>query len=154
ARQFKSLLQAHEQAHGFIAGKVGRVVAEMAAQQHTTSLVGRSLGHYQTLSLIGAGGMGRVYLAEDTRLGRKVALKLLPAAFTQDQERVRRFKQEARAASSLNHPNILTIHEIGEASTAEGGAHYIVSEFVEGETLRAMLRGGRQRAGKTQALSE
>jgi eukaryotic-like serine/threonine-protein kinase len=153
-REVQSLLQAHEQADGFIAGKVAGVVAEMAAQQQTSSFAGRSLGHYQTLSLIGAGGMGRVYLAEDMRLGRKVALKLLPAAFTQDKERVRRFKQEARAASSLNHPNILTIHEIGEASTAEGGAHYIVSEFVEGETLRAMLRGGRLDVGKAAAIAE
>jgi eukaryotic-like serine/threonine-protein kinase len=153
-REVESLLHAHEQADGFIAGKVGGVVAEMTAQQQTTSFVGRSIGHYQTLSLIGAGGMGRVYLAEDTRLGRKVALKLLPAAFTQDKERVRRFKQEARAASSLNHPNILTIHEIGEASTAEGGEHYIVSEFVEGETLRAMLRGGRLDVGKATAIAE
>src|SRR5215510_2167112 len=153
-REVESLLHAHEQADGFIAGKVGGVVAEMAAQQQTTSFVGRSLGHYQTLSLIGAGGMGEVYLAEDTRLGRKVALKMLPAAFTQDKERVRRFKQEARAASSLNHPNILTIHEIGEASTAEGGAHYIVSEFVEGETLRATLRGGRLDVGKAMAIAE
>jgi eukaryotic-like serine/threonine-protein kinase len=153
-REVESLLHAHEHADGFIAGKVAGVVAEMAAQQRTTSFVGRSLGHYQTLSLIGAGGMGRVYLAEDTRLGRKVALKLLPAAFTKDRERVRRFKQEARAASGLNHPNILTIHEIGEASTGEGGAHYIVSEFVEGETLRAMLRGGRLGVGKATAIAE
>jgi eukaryotic-like serine/threonine-protein kinase len=153
-REVESLLHAHEQADGFIAGKVAGVVAEMAARQRTTSFVGRSLGHYHTLSLIGAGGMGEVYLAEDTRLGRKVALKLLPAAFTQDKERVRRFKQEARAASSLNHPNILTIHEIGEASPAEGGAHYIVSEFVEGETLRAMLRGGRLDVGKATAIAE
>jgi len=153
-REVESLLRARQQADGLIAGKVAGVVAEMAAQQQTTSLVGRSLGHYQALSLIGAGGMGEVYLAQDTRLGRKVALKLLPAAFTQDQERVRRFKQEARAASSLNHPNILTIHEIGEASTAEGGAHYIVSEFVEGETLRALLRGGRLDIGKVAAITE
>jgi len=153
-REVESLLHAHEQADGFIAGKVAGVVAEMAARQRPTSFVGRSLGHYQTLSLIGAGGMGEVYLAEDTRLGRKVALKLLPAAFTQDKERVRRFKQEARAASSLNHPNILTIHEIGEASTVGGGAHYIVSEFVEGETLRAMLRGGRLDVGKATAIAE
>src|SRR5262247_2447824 len=153
-REVETLLHAHEHADGFIAGKVAGVVAEMAAQQRTTSFVGRSLGHYQTLSLIGAGGMGRVYLAEDTRLGRKVALKLLPAAFTQDKERVRRFKQEARAASSLNHPNILTIHEIGEASTGEGGAHYIVSEFVEGETLRAMLRSGGLGVGKATAIAE
>src|SRR5215475_13788307 len=153
-REVESLLHAHEQADGFIDGKVAGVVAEMAARQQATSFVGRSLGHYQTLSLIGAGGMGEVYMAEDMRLGRKVALKLLPAAFTQDKERVRRFKQEARAASSLNHPNILTIHEIGEASSAEGGAHYIVSEFVEGETLRAMLRGGRLDVGKATAIAE
>jgi eukaryotic-like serine/threonine-protein kinase len=156
-REVESLLQARQQADGFIDGKVAGVadvINEIAAHQQTTSLVGRSLGHYQALSLIGAGGMGRVYLAEDTRLGRKVALKLLPAAFTQDKERVRRFKQEARAASSLNHPNILTIHEIGEASTAEGGAHFIVSEFVEGETLRAALRGGRLDVGKATAIAE
>src|SRR5499426_3511224 len=153
-REVESLLHAHEQADGFIAGKVAGVVAEMADQQKTTSLVGHSLGHYQALSLIGSGGMGKVYLAEDTRLGRKVALKLLPPEFTQDRKRVRRFKQEARAASSLNHPNILTIHEIGEASTGEGGAHYIVSEFVEGETLRAMLRDGRLDVGKATAIAE
>jgi serine/threonine protein kinase/Flp pilus assembly protein TadD len=153
-REVESLLHAHEQADGFIAGKVAGVVAEMAAQQRNTSFVGRSLGHYQTLSLIGAGGMGEVYLAEDTRLGRKVALKLLPAAFTQDRERVRRFKQEARAASSLNHPNILTIHEIGETSAAEGGAHYIVSEFVEGATLRSMARGGRLDIGKATVIAQ
>jgi len=157
-REVESLLLARRHADGFIAGKVAGVVAEMAARQQfmplVGSLVGRSIGHYQALSLIGAGGMGEVYLAEDTRLGRKVALKLLPAAFTQDQDRVRRFKQEARAASSLNHPNILTIHEIGEASTAEGGAHYIVSEFVEGQTLRAMLRGGRLDIGKATAVAE
>src|SRR5215510_4452711 len=156
-REVESLLQARRHADGFIDDKVAGVadvITEMAAKQRTTSLVGCSLGHYQALSLIGAGGMGEVYLAEDTRLGRKVALKLLPAAFTQDQERVRRFKQEARAASSLNHPNILTIHEIGEASPAEGGAHYIVSEFVEGETLRAMLRGGRFDVSKATAIAE
>jgi serine/threonine protein kinase len=156
-REVESLLQARQHADGFIDGKVdgvADVINEMAARQQTTSLVGRSLGHYQALSLIGAGGMGRVYLAEDTRLGRKVALKLLPAAFTQDHERVRRFKQEARAASSLNHPNILTIHEIGEASMAEGGAHYIVSEFVEGETLRALLRGGRLDIDKAKTIAE
>jgi serine/threonine protein kinase len=89
---------------------------------------GTHLGPFEVLSLLGKGGMGEVYLAQDTRLKRKVALKLLPAEFTQDADRVRRFEQEAQAASALNHPNIITIHEIGQV----GGAYYIVTEFIEG----------------------
>ena len=95
-------------------------------------------GAYRVLEKIGAGGMGTVYLAKDARLGRRVALKLLPAHFARDEELVRRFEQEARAASALNHPNILTVHEIGE----EGGRLYIVTEFVEGRTLRERLWEG------------
>src|SRR5262245_37039193 len=83
--------------------------------------------------------MGEVYLADDTRLGRQVALKLLPAEFTGDAERVRRFEQEARATSALNHPNILTILEIGEAN--EG--RYIITEYIDGQTLRERLNGDR-----------
>src|SRR5262245_27522086 len=94
------------------------------------------IGAYQLLSPLGRGGMGEVHLALDTRLGRKVAIKLLPAAFTTDAGRVRRFAQEARAASALNHPNIITIYEIGEAQTDEGNTHYIVTEDVDGVTLR------------------
>ncbi len=153
-REVESLMRGYQQADSFIAGNIAGVVAELAAQHQNQSLVGHRFNHYQVLALLGMGGMGKVYLAEDTRLGRKVALKLLPAAFTQDQERVRRFKQEARAASSLNHPNILTIHEIGEASTEEDGAHYIVSEFVEGETLRALMQGGQLDLGKAVAIAE
>jgi serine/threonine protein kinase/Flp pilus assembly protein TadD len=85
--------------------------------------------------------MGEIYLAEDERLGRKVALKLLPKQFTADEDRVRRFEQEARAASALNHPNILTIYEIGRASLGEGDdAHFIATEYIEGETLRERMR--------------
>ena len=97
--------------------------------------VGTKLGRYEIRSQLGAGGMGEVYLAMDEQLRRKVALKLLPAGLTKDEDRVRRFEQEARATSALNHPNILTIYEIGQAE----GEHYIASEYVEGETLRHLL---------------
>ncbi len=145
-REVESLLRAHEQAHGFIAGKVAGVVAEMADQQKNPSLapslIGHSFSHYQVLSLLGAGGMGEVYLAQDTRLGRKVALKLLPPAFTRDHERLRRFEQEARSVSALNHPNILTIFEVGMAFTETGETHFIATEFIDGQTLRERLRLG------------
>jgi serine/threonine protein kinase len=100
---------------------------------------GMRLGPYEILSALGTGGMGEVYLGHDSRLRRKVALKLLPARFTADAERVRRFQREAQAASALNHPNIITIYEIGQ----EGGFCYIVMEFVEGVTLRQKMRPSR-----------
>lgn len=93
---------------------------------------GTSFGRYQIQSLLGAGGMGEVYRAKDTKLRRDVAIKFLPAQFTTDQERLRRFEKEACAASSLNHPNILTIHEIG----SEDGVHFMTMEFIDGATLR------------------
>src|SRR5215813_6455572 len=103
------------------------------------------IGPYQLLEPLGRGGMGEVHLAFDTRLRRKVALKLLPADFTTDAGRVRRFAQEARAASALNHPNIITIHEIGEVATENGSLRYIVTEYVEGETLSRRLASLTQR---------
>src|SRR5260370_12051943 len=96
---------------------------------------GQFVSHYQILSLLGEGGMGRVYLAEDTKLKRKVSLKFLSNNFSADRERVRRFEQEARAISALNHPNILTIHEVGEVD----GGRFIAAEFIDGETLRKRL---------------
>ena len=99
------------------------------------SLVGQQLGVYKILAPIGKGGMGEVYLAEDSRLDRKVALKLLPAAFTQDAERVRRFTQEAKAASALNHPNIISVYDIGESDLGR----FIVMELVAGHTLRSVI---------------
>ncbi|HET8674624.1 MAG TPA: protein kinase [Blastocatellia bacterium] len=100
--------------------------------------IGTVINHYRVLSSLGAGGMGEVYLAEDTRLGRKVALKLLPASFVKNADRLRRFEQEARAASALNHPNIITIHDIGQSDST----HFIATEYIEGETLRARLGAG------------
>jgi serine/threonine protein kinase len=107
-------------------------------------MAGRTLGHYKILSLLGAGGMGEVYLAQDTRLGRNVALKLLPAEFTEDEERVRRFQQEARAASALNHPNIITVYDIGH----DEGQHYIAAEFIDGETMRLAINSARVELNK------
>src|SRR6185295_17261501 len=100
------------------------------------ALIGKQLSHYQLLSFLGAGGMGEVYSAKDTRLGRKVAIKLLPALVARDSDRLRRFEQEARAISMLNHPNILTIHDIGTHEEAP----FIVSELLEGGTLRVWLK--------------
>ena len=100
---------------------------------------GTRIGPYKVLDSLGAGGMGEVYLARDTRLGRKIALKFLSVDFTKDEERVRRFQQEARAASALNHPNLITIFEIGEVESV----HFISTEFIEGETLRGRMAPGR-----------
>ena len=103
-----------------------------------SSILGKTLGHYRVLELIGAGGMGEVYRARDARLDRDVALKILPPAFCQDEERLRRFGLEARAAAALNHPNILAIFDIG----VEDGSPYIVSELLDGVSLRNRLLDG------------
>src|SRR5579862_8615927 len=102
------------------------------------SIVGRTIDSYRVVSLLGAGGMGEVFLADDLELGRRVALKLLPEAFAADGARLQRFADEARAASALNHPNIITVHRVGEFD----GRRYIVTEFVDGDTLRERLRAG------------
>src|SRR5262245_21771484 len=96
-----------------------------------------TISHYRILSRIGAGGMGVVYLAQDTKLGRNVALKILPAEVAANPERIRRFVQEAKAAAALNHPNIAHIYEIGDA----GGVNFIAMEFIDGHTLRQYIRG-------------
>ena len=107
------------------------------------------LGPYEIQALLGAGGMGDVYRARDTRLGREVAIKVLPTSVAADPDRLRRFEQEARAASALNHPNVLTIYDIGEA----GGTVYIASELVAGETLRARCARGPLAVPEIQALA-
>src|SRR2546422_7874073 len=100
-------------------------------------MAGQTFSHYHILEKIGAGGMGEVYRAKDDRLGREVAIKVLPAVYSADPERMRRFEQEARAAGMLNHPNILTIYDIG----SHEGSPFVVSELLEGETLRERLGG-------------
>src|SRR3954468_4281070 len=101
---------------------------------------GTNLGRYEIRSRLGAGGMGEVYLAWDTTLDREVALKILPTEIAADQQRMQRFVQEAKTASALNHPNILTIFEIGQ--TAEG-AYFIATEYIDGVTLRRHMAGHR-----------
>ena len=107
----------------------------------TTFPQGTRFDKYEIRTPIGKGGMGEVYLANDTKLGRTVALKILSADVTKNSEHLRRFVQEARATSSLNHPNILTVHDIGQA----GSTHYIAAEFVDGVTLRKRLLERRMR---------
>src|SRR6185295_16089795 len=104
-----------------------------------TISAGMRFGPYEILALIGAGGMGEVYRAKDPRLGRDVAIKVLPASFSQDADRLRRFEQEAKAAGVLNHPNITAVYDIG----SHEGAPYVVQELLEGETLRSVLAAGR-----------
>jgi serine/threonine protein kinase len=133
-----SLLASYEQAGSFIAADAIEDVASFLIDGASKPLRGRFIGHYRLLSMLGRGGMGEVYLAADTRLGRDVALKLLPAEFAGAAERVKRFEREARMASALNHPNILTIYEIGR----DGDAIFIATEFVKGQTLRRRLDDG------------
>jgi len=136
-KQVDTLLAAHEEAGSFIESPAMEVEARSLATDQDESAVGQTVGHYKVISLLGEGGMGEVYLAEDTHLGRKIALKILPIQFTRDTDRLRRFQQEARAASALNHPNIITIHEIGQHEER----HFIATELIEGETLRRRISG-------------
>ena len=131
-------LHINEQA-GFIETSAVGLATKIIENEQADSLVGQTIGHYKISESIGTGGMGEVYLATDITAGRKAALKLLPMRFTGDAERLKRFQQEARAVVGLNHPNILTVYEIGE----DHSIHYIASELIEGETLRQRLTRGR-----------
>ena len=136
-REVESLLASHEQARAknFIEAP-DRMKEEEGSSTNGSALIGRTLGAYQVLSLVGRGGMGEVYRAKDSRLGREVAIKILPTGFSTDADRLRRFEQEARAAGRLNHPNVLAIHDVG----FHEGSPYIVSELLEGQTLRDRLQ--------------
>src|SRR5438477_1543285 len=137
--QVERLLKSHEKSGGFLESSAFAVAPELLRDDRAGAPVGKVIGHYRIESLIGVGGMGEVYLARDERLGRKVALKLLPERLTVDETQLSRFKTEARSASALNHPNILTVYEIG----AEANRQFIATEFIEGITLRASLGCGR-----------
>lgn len=133
--EVESLIASHEESGSFIDQPAFEVAASLLTREKTELSPGQLIASYEVISFISRGGMGEVYLAEDKRLGRKVALKLLPTSFTTDGDRLRRFEQEARSASALNHPNIITIYEIRQT----GSSHVIATEFVEGETLRSRL---------------
>ena len=133
--EVESLLSSHDRDGRFIDGPAFEYASDLLNDKQSTMAAGKTLGSYRILSTLGRGGMGQVYLAEDTRLGRKVALKFLPSSFAQDKDRLRRFEREARAASALNHPNILTIYDVGISE----GRNFIATEYVEGETLRQRL---------------
>ncbi len=132
AAAVESLIAAHDGPDNLIDLPAYEAAAELIANTQPALVVGQVVGHYQIIAPLGKGGMGEVYLANDAKLDRKVALKLLPAGLTNNKDRLRRFIREAKTASSLNHPNIITIHEIGEAV----GAHFIATEFIDGQTLR------------------
>ena len=138
--EVESLISAHEQTGEFLDAPAYKVAGVRLADDPAMLPVGQTINHYQVLGTLGVGGMGEVYLAHDTRLDRKVALKLLPADFARDEKWVRRFAQEARAASALSHPNVCVIHEIDRT---EDGRHFIAMEYIEGTTLRQWLAGKR-----------
>jgi Tol biopolymer transport system component len=136
--EVESLLRCEDQADSFLEAPALDITAQAFAEGRARSMFGRVLGHYEIVAFLGAGGMGEVYRARDSRIGRDVALKLLPPGLAGDPELLRRFEQEARAAGALNHPNILTLYDVG----LYDGSLYVVCELLEGETLRDRLAEG------------
>jgi Tol biopolymer transport system component len=134
--EVESLLSSYEQEKSFMETPAAALAAQSLVKEESAALVGQQLGHFQIVREIGRGGMGVVYLAQDVSLDRPVALKLLPKHLTSDPNRLRRFEREARAASALNHHNILTIYEIAQLE----GLHSIATEFIDGVTLRERIK--------------
>ena len=147
-REVEKLLASDQRAVRFIERSTIGLATKIIENGQADLLVGQTFGHYKISKRIGSGGMGEVYLATDVTAGRKAALKLLPMRFTSDAERLKRFQQEAHAVVGLNHPNILTVYEIGE----DHSTHYIASELIEGETqiTRIFTNCGRISAGPVQ----
>ncbi len=135
-RDVESLLRYDGPEAQFLDSSPDLLIAEAFAEEEKAGDIKSEISHYRVKRMIGEGGMGRVYLADDIRLNRQVALKVLPEALVGDKNRLRRFEREAQAASALNHPNILTVHEFGE----DAGIHFIATEFVDGVTLRDKIR--------------
>ena len=133
--EVESLFSSLGRSDGFLETPAVAHVAEMIEPPTKSLTAGTRFGHYEIIRQIGSGGMGEVYLAQDQKLDRQVAIKILNETFSRDESNLKRFVREAKAASALNHPNILVIHEIGESEDV----HYIVSEFIEGRTLREVL---------------
>ncbi|HEY6230349.1 MAG TPA: serine/threonine-protein kinase, partial [Pyrinomonadaceae bacterium] len=131
-----SLLAADADNDDFLSAPAYELVAEMLTEEKAEFIPGQKVGPYSIISRLGRGGMGEVYRAHDSRLQRHIALKLISANFAKDEARVRRFAQEARAASALNHPNVCVIHEVG---TTDEGRHFMAMEFIEGVTLRRRM---------------
>jgi len=134
--EVESLLSSLDSADSFMEAPAVAKVADLIEVETKKLEAGRCFGHYEIIEQIGTGGMGEVYLANDTRLKRKTAIKVLPGSVAQDHERMHPFVREAQSASALNHPNIITIYEIGETDNT----HFIATEYIEGETLRARLK--------------
>ena len=149
--EVESLLRAHEQDATFLDIPAYELAADFLTDALGGLLPGQQIGPYKILAALATGGMGEVYLAQDSRLGRKVALKLLPPDFARDQHRVRRFAQEARAASALSHPNVCVIHEVGKTSD---GRHFIAMEYIDGITLRERIAHGPLSLNSTLAMAE
>ncbi|HMH42251.1 MAG TPA: protein kinase, partial [Pyrinomonadaceae bacterium] len=142
--QVEGMLRADGQSN-LIDASASEVAADLLIAVNGSLEPGQTVNQYEVIRELGRGGMGQVYLAHDSKLDRPVALKLLPHTFSKDPERVRRFQQEARVVSALNHPCIITIHEIGETD----GLRFIITEFVDGETLREIIRHGERDLNRT-----
>ena len=134
--EVESLLAADSTNDDFLIAPAYELAAEMLAEEEPEFVAGQNVGPYAIRSLLGSGGMGEVYLAHDARLDRQIALKVISPNFARDEARARRFEQEARAASALNHPNVCVVHEVG---TTNDGRHYMAMEFIDGVTLRRRM---------------